>query len=374
MLSEWTIYVKEATMNKEAEIVEQLKNNIKKCIPVDGLRFDFKSEFLSESGRLDFLADVFFGNRHFELAGEVITQMSTLVLQDKLAYLKSYVQRNRNLVPILVARYLSPANREQCKKAGIYFLDLSGNVFLQYESLYIERIGFPNRFPEIRKGRSPFSDKASLILRAMLKEGGRVWGVRELAESVNLDPGFVSRMARELEKRNYAVRKNSKMALRNPKAVLEDWVREYDYRKNQESRYFCLAKGPDEILKKLDNLNIPESINYALAFHAGASLISPHAMFNEVHLYVSDPKATDFFVNELGLKPVEQGANIILLIPYYKHSVFYGKQKVRNLWVVSDIQLYLDLYNYPLRGLEQAEHLYEKRLKMLIEKSELSGA
>ena len=31
------------------------------------------------------------------------------------------------------------------------------------------------------------------------------------------------------------------------------------------------------------------------------------------------------------------------------------------------IQLFLDLYNYPIRGLEQAEHLYEKRLKNVIE-------
>ena len=38
-----------------------------------------------------------------------------------------------------------------------------------------------------------------------------------------------------------------------------------------------------------------------------------------------------------------------------------------ELWVVSDLQLYLDLHNYPIRGLEQAEHLYEKRLKPIIE-------
>jgi len=37
------------------------------------------------------------------------------------------------------------------------------------------------------------------------------------------------------------------------------------------------------------------------------------------------------------------------------------------LRVVSDLQLYLDLYNYPVRGLEQAEHLYEKRLSQMIE-------
>jgi len=44
---------------------------------------------------------------------------------------------------------------------------------------------------------------------------------------------------------------------------------------------------------------------------------------------------------------------LILLFPYYKHSVFYDKQKIKNLWVVSNIQLYLDLYKYPLRGIEQ---------------------
>jgi hypothetical protein len=32
-----------------------------------------------------------------------------------------------------------------------------------------------------------------------------------------------------------------------------------------------------------------------------------------------------------------------------------------------DLQLYLDLHSYPIRGLEQAEHLYEKRLKRIIE-------
>jgi hypothetical protein len=70
----------------------------------------------------------------------------------------------------------------------------------------------------------------------------------------------------------------------------------------------------------------------------------------------------------LKLKEVDQGANIEFLFPYYKHSVFWDVQKAKDLWVVSDIQLYLDLYNYPIRGLEQAEHLYGKRLKNVINK------
>ena len=56
-------------------------------------------------------------------------------------------------------------------------------------------------------------------------------------------------------------------------------------------------------------------------------------------------------------------------MPFYKNSVFFDKQEVNGLWVVSDIQLYLDLYNYPVRGLEQAQHIYEKRLKQIFESS-----
>jgi len=115
-------------------------------------------------------------------------------------------------------------------------------------------------------------------------------------------------------------------------------------------------------------LKIPENVNYALGLHAGASLISPHAVFDSIHLYVQNQQVADYFIKHLKLKSVDQGENVIFLFPYYKHSVFYDKQKLKGLWVVSDIQLYLDLYNYPVRGLEQAEHLYEKRFKNVINK------
>jgi DNA-binding Lrp family transcriptional regulator len=351
-------------MSNELDIINELKRRIIQIIPVQELKIQVESQL--GPARPDFIAEVAFKDWRFKLVGEIVSGGSSLLFEDKLSQLRLYVERNPEIVPIMVAKYLSPLKRDECKKAGVCFLDLSGNVFLNYEGIYIERIGFPNLFPEKRKGRKPFSDKASLILRAMLLKD-KLWGVRELAELVNLDPGYVSRMIRELEKLNYLVRANAKVKLRDPKAVLEDWVGQYDYRKNEERKYFCVARSPDEILSKLKDLNIPEQIDYALGFHAGAYLVSPHAVFNEVHIYVSNQESIDLFVKQLNSRPVEQGANIILLSPYYKHSVFYGKQKIEGLWVVSGLQLYLDLYKYPLRGLEQAEHLYEIRLKKFIE-------
>lgn len=323
------------------------------------------------SFRPDFIAEVSFKKLQFKLVGEIIKQPSSSVFRNALFQLKSYTSQRPELVPILIAKYLSDKRRKECKEEGVNFLDFSGNVFLQFgEGLYIERAGFPNQFPEIRKGRSPFSDKASLLLRAMLKKK-KFWGVRELAHEVRLNPGYVSRMFKELEELRYLMRIDSKAKLKNQKSILEDWIHHYDYKKNKFIKYHCLAKSPQEIIDKLKKMNISKNVNYALGFHAGAFLIFPHAAFNEVHIYISDEKSSGFFKNQLNLKAVDQGANVILVSPYYRHSVFYDMKKINKLMVVSDIQLYLDLYHYPLRGLEQAEYIYEKRIDPMIEFQDL---
>jgi hypothetical protein len=113
-------------------------------------------------------------------------------------------------------------------------------------------------------------------------------------------------------------------------------------------------------------MDVPLYHTYALSLQAGSSLISPYAVFDSVHIYVRNQKAINYFRKLLELEEARQGENVVLMLPYYRHSVFYDRQKAKDLWVVSDIQLYLDLYNYPIRGLEQAEHLYEKRLRSVI--------
>ena len=356
-------------MDAEQVMLDYLKNHIGDLLPLQGLNIRIETPRSEEkSWRPDFIACVSYKKLQFKLVGEIISQQSSSVFKAKVFLLKSHaLGKVKGLVPLLVAKYLSPNRRKRCKQEGVCFLDLSGNVCLEYESLYIERNGFPNRFPEKRKGRGPFSDKASLIIRAAFSNIERVWGVRELAKSIGVDPGFVSRMVNELEKRNYVSRIDSKMKLRDPNIVLEDWVREYNYRSNQDFRYFCLARDPEQIIDRLVAAQIPDKISYALTLQAGANLVAPYAVYNEVHIYLQNKDSIKWFVDNLKLKDSEKGANFIFLLPYYKNSVFYGMQRIKNLRVVSDLQLYLDLYNYPVRGLEQAEHLYEKRLSQMIE-------
>ena len=70
----------------------------------------------------------------------------------------------------------------------------------------------------------------------------------------------------------------------------------------------------------------------------------------------------DILVEALKLKPVEFGGNVYLVTPS-DEGVLFDAQQVRRLNLVSNLQLYLDLFNYPMRGREQAEHLREKVMR-----------
>jgi len=52
-----------------------------------------------------------------------------------------------------------------------------------------------------------------------------------------------------------------------------------------------------------------------------------------------------------------RGGNFHIIRPYYKNSVFFSRQKIKGFAVVSNLQLYLDLYHFHPRGREHAEYL-----------------
>jgi hypothetical protein len=60
---------------------------------------------------------------------------------------------------------------------------------------------------------------------------------------------------------------------------------------------------------------------------------------------------------KLDLKELVRGGNIHLIHSFYKNSVFFNAQKIKGYTVVSNLQLYLDLYHFQPRGREQAEYL-----------------
>ena len=279
---------------REIKISKELERSIESLLPVSGLALSVLPE-RSGPGQWDLYVKADYQGLLFDIVVEVVPVNSLPAFQNKINRLKSSVQEGGHVVPVLAAPYLSPERQAMCREAGVYFMDLSGNVFVAHRSFYVERIGFPSKYPEKRGRRYPFSDKASLILRELLKDPKRQWGIRELAEKILLDPGYVSRMAKSLSESGYASRDAGKLRIRSPKEILDDWVRAYDLKRNEQHRFFVLAPDVKSILQHLRKIEVPPEVEYALSVHAGAGLVAPHAVYKEVHMYVSEQRGCRIF-------------------------------------------------------------------------------
>ena len=352
-------------MLSEKDIIAQIKQDPQALIPVEWAHLDVKQN--SQCPHLlksDLLLKLSMNNISSRLVAEIISSSSRAIFLNKIEQVKRVANLCHSF-PLLIASYFSSSERNLCRDNQVFFMDLSGNQWISVKGILIEREGFKNKYPEAREGRNPFSDKASLIIRELIVNYGKARRVRELADHLELSAGFVSKMAAELDERGYIQRSQKGLLLINPEELIADWVNHYSIRDNRQYRYFLAAISVDEVLKKIRDLELPEA-GYAIAAQAGANLVYKHAAHDVVHVYVEDDQMRGNFANSLKLERVERGENIILMKSKYKKSVFYHSRKIQGLNVVSDLQLYLDLYHYPKRGREQAEKIYDLKLLSLI--------
>lgn len=160
--------------------------------------------------------------------------------------------------------------------------------------------------------------------------------------------------------------------LRHADELLRDWTSAYRGRRRPAPQsYSILAPGAEDLLPRVAASFDAAGSDYVFTGHAGASLIDRHALFDVADVYVKDLVDVAPALADLGALRVERGGNINISVPYYRASAFYDRQVSKGgMQVASDLQLYLDLYDYPVRGREQAEHLYERRLRALVERDD----
>jgi hypothetical protein len=213
--------------------------------------------------------------------------------------------------------------------------------------------------------RSAFSDKASLIPRTLFYQSpGETFSLSGLAESAGVTPSVASYAVRDLARRGLVETtkhgRELRIRLKDHRALLEGWAREYDWQDNVAVTVQAPMGSPERFLRRLPTFALPR---FALTLQAGASLFLPHAPVEQVHLYVDvdDDQGFSALVRSLGWPSTEDG-RLHLLKPYYRQSLWEKTENRSGLTVVSDLQLMLDLWNYPIRGREQAELILEKHL------------
>lgn len=306
----------------------------------------------------DLVYVVRFGGKEIKLFVEFKSQgtpRSISQYAETVSFISEYTDRPDEQYFIAAVPYVTEAGIRICKERNIGCIDLAGNCYIAFDTVYIERIGLKNPSPVRRSVKSLFSPKSSRIIRVMFSDATRKWKVQEIAEKSNVSLGLVSNVKSKLIEEGYAVGDRKSVRLKMPDILLDEWVKNYSYRKNEFQSYYSLDE-PDVIENKIIDYCTEHNIQYALGLFSGASYIAPYVRINKSFVYISGDIAS--ITNKFNLKPVESGANVMLLLPY-DYGILLDTQIKDGKVITSNIQLYLDLKTYKGRGAEAAQFLYE---------------
>lgn len=349
---------------KEAAVIDRTVDALKSCFEnVPGARIDAveREVPVSPDLRIDLLVRMRLGDEERTLlieakgtgqpriAREAIGQLARIRAED--AYSKGY--------PLFTAPFITERTAEICREAGVGFLDLAGNCRLNMPNLYIERQTSKNPAPEERKGASLFSPKSSRVLRVLLTNHKECWQVQQLAREANVSLGLASRIKTRLVDSEWLSADSCGVRLTEPESLLSSWAQNYDYTANETFQYYSL-EDLSQIESSIAAYCIESGVPYALTGFSGARLTAPKVRYNRSMIYVS--ARIDSVALDNALKPVDTGANVLLMRPY-DEGVYYGSEDRYGLRTVSPIQLYLDLRGIPGRGEEAAEELLRKEIR-----------
>jgi hypothetical protein len=149
----------------------------------------------------------------------------------------------------------------------------------------------------------------------------------------------------------------------DPVRLLERWSASYDWTTNARLAVHAPIGSPERFLKRLPAYF--KNIKWALTLQAGAAQLAPHAAWERIHVYVDAPTDASLrsIATQHGWSTGDDG-KLVLMRPHYRKSLWPSVQRIHGVPVVDLVQLLLDLWRYPVRGREQAEHLLELRHRL----------
>lgn len=204
-----------------------------------------------------------------------------------------------------------------------------------------------------------FAKKAADIIRVLLVHYPKTWTMRDLSRESGASLGYTSRVSKTLIRQRLALRASARSELKvmAPADLLKRWATFSNFVAN--ATFIEYYSHEEDIGKFLSRFKDRERMVYALTGLAGALLVEPFVRLTNTHIYIRKRSNALEWANELDLMPIEENGNVKFAIAA-SDGIFYGAQVIDGIRVVSDIQLYVDLYNYPARGREAADELYKK--------------
>ena len=214
---------------------------------------------------------------------------------------------------LVVADWLSSRTQQILRARGSSFLDSTGNaeIRLSEPGLFVRTEGARrNPSPAPAKGPSLRGPKAWAILRTLAEVPPPI-GVRELAEAVDVDAGYVSRVLRVLEDELLVTRtRRGPVTAVEWEGVLRRASSTYALFDANVSTSWVASSGPERLL---DDLSAKRAGRWVVTGSFAAARVAPVAAPEQAVIFTADPER----LARVGrLLPATRGANVVLLEPY----------------------------------------------------------
>ncbi|MBU0578939.1 hypothetical protein KKE34_01860 [Patescibacteria group bacterium] len=346
----------------ENTLINQLSNNLPEGIFLEGLGIPaMGSVGPDRQGTLKVQ------DREFPIAIEVKNTGGTATFREAARQVKAYSVQGGS-IPFVAGQFFGEKTRQVAKEEGVGIMDLAGNFYLKKDDILIEKIVEKNPFTKKIPLKNLFAPISSRITRVLLVQPKKSWLLSELANEAKVSLGQTHKtVARMIEEELVEWNQDNKLILEDPTRLLGAWKDMYPSYESKKFTFFSFEQDQTSLLDSL--MKKAGDLSFTLSFFSGADLIAPFIRgVNKLQFYVKQPSDIERWKVSLGLQEVKSGANVEIYVPY-DEGVFYQTQKISTfsqtgIPIVSNVQLYMDLFNNPARGAEQAEHLRELKLNL----------
>jgi hypothetical protein len=262
-------------------------------------------------------------------------------------------------IPVLAAPFIGPKHALLAKHAPLCFFDLAGNCYFAFGPFLIERQGRRNLFPRRSFQDSIFAPKATRMIRVLLLRPDQDWRVTRLAAESQVSSGYAVKVCERLVDLAYVEQRDRKYRLVRGRDLIIDWALQFRFPGGGTIRRFIVLGDPEHVEEQFCKACSAERLSYALTLFAGARHRAPFVRHPAVHAYMQG--GIERIIEKIHAKEVSDGGNLLIVTPR-DPGVFYGATQANGFRIVSDVQLYVDLFNFEARGREQAEDLLQRKL------------
>ena len=269
-------------------------------------------------------------------------------------------------VPFLAAESISPGARDILQEENVGYFDTGGSLYLPARgAFYFTDKPVPKS--AAKTVRALFSGKRSQVAHALLCSPHDWVNVKTIAELAEVSAATASETLSALERFEWLETRGSgpskERRLIEPGGLLDAWSKSTSSKPRVSYRRFYAAmKKHDEMAHQIAHVCDHLDTNYVVTGEAAAQRYTPYlSNVSQLKCKLSSGRAFDRIIAELDARPVDDGANLLLL-ETKSSSEFMFRERIDDVWFASPVLVYLELIRSPGRSSEMAEHLRQERI------------